>query len=108
MSCKPAVLPASRFVPAAVASQHASKLGEVAAAISSSAQERLQQQGPALPPAKQLEVPQPELVGQLCCPPELVLVEHFRVQRKQILEVRSAAYMPACVCYVSLLYWCWV
>jgi phage tail protein X len=72
---------------AAVASKHASKLGEVAATISSNAEERLAQQGPALPAAKQLDVPQPTLVGQLCCPPELVLVEHFRVQRKQILEV---------------------
>jgi hypothetical protein len=78
----------SALTAAAVASKHASKLGEVAASISSSAQERLAQQGPALPAAKQLDVPQPELVGQLCCPPELVLVEHFRVQRKQILEVR--------------------
>lgn len=88
------------FLPAAVASQHAGKLGEVASAISSSAQERLAQQGPALPPAKQLEVPQPELVGQLCCPPELVLVEHFRVQRKQILEVRVVV-CGSCACFVT-------
>jgi hypothetical protein len=83
----------THLVAAAVASKHASKLGEVAASISSSAQERLAQQGPALPAAKQLDVPQPELVGQLCCPPELVLVEHFRVQRKQILEVRITAWV---------------
>lgn len=57
--------------------------------IASSSSARLSQQPPALPGQKKLEVPDLELVGQLCCPPEPLLLEHFRVQRQQIVEVSS-------------------
>jgi hypothetical protein len=46
-------------------------------------------------------VPDVELVGNLCCPPEPVLLEHFRVQRQQVLEViRGRGCRGAAVCLV--------
>lgn len=74
---------------AATAAKHSNLLLDVTDAITSDANKQLSKQPPQLPAQKQLEVPPAELVGQLCCPPELVLVEHFREQRRQILEVGS-------------------
>lgn len=72
---------------AAAATKHSSVLSDVTNAINSSAKTQLAKQPVQLPAEKQVEVPPAQLVGQLCCPPELVLVDHFREQRRHILEV---------------------
>lgn len=64
-------------------------MAEVVNSIASSASDRLAQQPPALPAAKKVVVPEVQVVAQLCCPPEMVLLEHFRVQRQQVVEVSA-------------------
>jgi hypothetical protein len=64
-------------------------MADVVSNIASSAGARLSQQPPALPAKKQVDVPDVEHVATLCCPPEMVLLDHFRVQRQQVLEVRE-------------------
>lgn len=64
-------------------------MADVVSNIASSAGARLSQQPPALPAKKQVDVPEVEHVATLCCPPEPVLLDHFRVQRQQVLEVRE-------------------
>jgi hypothetical protein len=80
----------SPSVAAGAAGQHATQLAEVVSSIAGSASDRLAQHPPGLPSQKQVQVPGMELVGQLCCPPEPVLLEHFRVQRQQVLEVSDS------------------
>lgn len=62
-------------------------MAEVTSSVAAIAATRMSTQPPVLPSQKQVEVPDVELVGSLCCPPEPVLLEHFRVQRQQVLEV---------------------
>lgn len=76
-----------RCLPAATAGRHASQMAEVVSSVADIAGTRMSTQPPALPSQKQVDVPDVEVVGNLCCPPEPVLLEHFRVQRQQVLEV---------------------
>eukprot|EP00775_Hariotina_reticulata_P002385 gene2385-2689_t len=75
-----------RQASSAAASQYGCQLSAVVSSVSGAVQDQVAKQPPHLPQRRQLQVPDAELVEQLCCPPELVLVEHFRAQRKQILE----------------------
>lgn len=74
------------------AGQHAAQLADVVSSIGSATSGRLGVAPPALPPPKAVDVPLAGLVEQLCCPPETVLLEHFRVQRQQVIEVRGAGH----------------
>jgi hypothetical protein len=84
---------------AAAASQCGSQLSDVVSSITGAVQGQVTKHPPHLPQQRQLQFPDAELVEQLCCPPELVLLEHFRVQRKQILEV---CLVTDCCCSVHM------
>lgn len=59
--------------------------------IAAAAAQRLGEQPPAVPAAREVAVPGPEAVEALLCPPEGVLLEHFRAERSQSLRVGMAS-----------------
>ncbi len=86
-----ALLAASaHLVTAAAADRHAATLEGVCAALTASMESRLSQQPPCMPLAQPPAVPALELVAQLCCPPEHVLVDHYRTEGRRIREVSAA------------------